>query len=662
MDIWKVLEYTSSVTIVGLLIWLVKLIFHDKLDARWHYFIWLVLLVRLIVPVDFSLIRTPVSIFQGIPVDRLIELGRMTADRKGQEEIFALLGQVYLCGAALLGGYYLVTWAILRVSLGVAAKADESTRKYVEDIAVKYRLKACGDIRICRSSTPYVCGLIHPVLALPEDNVRPEEPIILHELLHRKWKDVAVNIGLRIVRTLNWFNPIIWFLTGVIQNDSEALCDQRVLEYYKEDMQRDYGEMLLAMTREKKRNPIKTGTSNMASSYRNMRIRIRRICDFHRVPGGIGFVAFCITLILAAACIGASAQTCGFEPAEYETEAQLQRELLKAQLYHAHTPEEAVDLFLRSAVEHNVFYRAAALPQERAEAYEEFVGMCWNQGNLNARGELAADGALQSGEPGAYFSYFPKETLDVQQICIYNLQYDEDQGTATVCARLRGGQEGTNFTEWKLELTKEDGWKVWLAGDTGRETGEYQILPLLYGSTQLGDFRLEVLAYNEGHFDQMEWGALDSWNNAVFGSQGGAMENYGTDQADIFPECFSTEYKIKEFYITYLGQNPLDGHSVRVEITEDGKEAPVTPVPPEVLDEEAAAMADTYGASGDGYAIKEWRGGNLVLGEPYLVGGGGNGSPEAGWGWKAEDRICAHVRIYVDGGLVEEGELWSGNR
>jgi len=57
MNIWSVLEYTAVISVVGLLILGMKRIFHDKLDARWHYFIWLVLLVRMIVPVDFQLLR-----------------------------------------------------------------------------------------------------------------------------------------------------------------------------------------------------------------------------------------------------------------------------------------------------------------------------------------------------------------------------------------------------------------------------------------------------------------------------------------------------------------------------------------------------------------------------------------------------------------------------
>ena len=75
MDIWVIWEYSASVTVIGLLIWLIKLIFHDKLDARWHYYIWLVLLARVLVPVHVRPVPTPLSIFQEIPLGKWMEMG-----------------------------------------------------------------------------------------------------------------------------------------------------------------------------------------------------------------------------------------------------------------------------------------------------------------------------------------------------------------------------------------------------------------------------------------------------------------------------------------------------------------------------------------------------------------------------------------------------------
>ncbi len=148
MDFWGILEYTVAVTVIGLFIWLVKLIFHDKLDARWHYFIWLVLLVRLLVPFRFGLISTPISVFQDIPLETWIEMGRILAEKRGYGEVIIGLGKLWLLGAVLLGGFYLAMWAVLRIRIARAPKADEDVRRYVDRIAGKYGLKSCSDIRI----------------------------------------------------------------------------------------------------------------------------------------------------------------------------------------------------------------------------------------------------------------------------------------------------------------------------------------------------------------------------------------------------------------------------------------------------------------------------------------------------------------------------------
>ncbi len=153
------------------------------------------------------------------------------------------------------------------------------------------------------------------------------------------------------------------------------------------------------------------------------------------------------------------------------------------------------------------------------------------------------------------------------------------------------------------------------------------------------------------------------------------------------------EYKVVNYYIAYVGQESLEGHSVRAEVTEDGREASAeemygayhafwngdTDVPPSAQGASGDRYADvpdaaggvsgdgdidrpgvSYSASGDGYAMACFDGRELANGGPRLIGGGGNGSFEAGQGWKADDRICAHVRIYVDGTLVEESDIWSG--
>ena len=554
MNIWNIFEYTAVVSVVGLLILGMKRLFRDKLDARWHYFIWLVLLVRMIVPVDFDLVRTPLSVFQQLPVEKWLEKAEILAARQGLQGIFEVLGKVYPIGVIALAAVYLVSWMVLWVRILRAPEADMETYTYVKDIAEKYHLKGCRRIRICEGNTPYIFGVVSPVLVLPVAMTRPQEEIIVHELLHMRCKDVLINLALHVVRVVNWFNPLVWKLCAVVQNDSEALCDQRVLERCGREKAGEYGEMLICMTAGKRYNPVKIGTSNMAGTFRNMKTRIERIRDFARVPVGIGFVTLCITLILTVASIGSSAEEYGsLKTPIVHSRRDLEQGLLEARCYHAPTPHQAVYLFLRSVMERNLFYRMAVVPSEHAEGLENFARACFET-------DLVHDedyGSVETWDPQAYSPYYPLEMNGLERFTVYNLQYDETTGQATVVAELSKQTDVTDYVEWKLQLKLEDGWKVWLAEESEKkneqEDGEYVPEPILYGSTMLGDFKVEILAYNEGQFLY-----LNNRNYSGFFS-------HSVSKDETFPLFYSMEYYSKRLYLTYMGDEDLTGKSVRVE-------------------------------------------------------------------------------------------------
>lgn len=554
MSIWSILEYTTAISIVGLLILGMKRIFHDKLDARWHYFIWLVLLVRMIVPVDFDWIRTPLSIFQQLPVEKWFEKSALLMEKWGYGEHVQLIWTVYLCGALALTAVYLISWLALGVKIMRAPEADAETYAYVQEIAEKYRLKGCKRIRICESNTPYIFGVFAPILVLPANHVRPQEAIIVHELLHMRCKDVLINLALHVVRVINWFNPFVWMLCSMVQNDSEALCDQRVLERCGREQASEYGEMLIYMTAGRRPNPVKIGTSNMASSFKNVKTRIQRIKDFRSVPADIGFVTLCITLVLTVASIGSSAE-------EYNTlkipvinsRRDLERGLLEARCYHAPTPHQAIYLFLRGTLERNLFYRMAVMPQEHVEGFENFAKICLEAGLVNEEDY----GSVETWDPEEYSPYYPKEMYELSAFTIYGLQYDEEKGSATVQAIFQMDDSGEDYAEWKLELTNEDGWKVWLTEETGRieesANGAYVPEPLIYGCSMLGDFKVEIMGYNSGEFRALNNQWYTTWFN-----------QYPTATDEEFPLFYGWEIQNKRLYMTYVGDEDLTGRQIAV--------------------------------------------------------------------------------------------------
>ena len=325
-------------------------------------------------------------------------------------------------------------------------------------------------------------------------------------------------------------------------------------------------------------------------------------------------------MILAVSAIGSAAEEGqGFPVPAIGSEKDLERALLYARCYHAHTPEEAVYLFLRSCRECSPVYRMAVMPEDEIPRYQEYA-WAWFSGQ----------------DTEGYPAYFPRETGIAWKYRVYNLACDKERGSARVCAASRE-REGRTCREWRLELAYENGWKVWLAEEAAAGEGEYVPEPMLGGSGQIGDFRIEVCGYNEGYFN-----GLDTEGAGFFRYEDGRAAEEG------FPQYFSTEYKWRRVQVSYLGEESLEGRTVKILTWDPAQNG------------EGSASWSLFGQDSQGNGSSVFDGGELTRGAPREIYGGGSGYSQPGYCWKEGDRIGACVQIYIDGELAEEGEVWSG--
>ena len=421
-NIWDFLNFTISASIVGLFLLLIKALFHDKLTAKWHYAIWIVLLVRLMVPVQNTIITSPLSLLGSVRLTEWMALLKMKAETALQSVLSAPYGTVdysgdallawqsysftdwlfmiYAAGVILLTLYYTVIYFGLRRRIGRGLPADDALSLMVHDTALRYNVKPCRNIRICAGfDTPFVCGIIKPVLVIPahlKDNVT--DTMILHELLHLQYKDIWMNFVIHAVRIVNWCNPVMWFVLNRIQNDSEAFCDQRVLERIEKEQHKAYGHQLLDLARSK--YPTVVGTTTMANGKRNIKRRLKRMVDFSRVPKGHGAAAFCITLLLTLSCVAnASVPEADFDTAYVTDSSSMEKMLVNAQLYRTQTPEEALNIFCKALEEGNMGYMALVVPPDEWEEYEAWmwdIGRTGEDAYTVLLGEQARD---ENGHP-----------------------------------------------------------------------------------------------------------------------------------------------------------------------------------------------------------------------------------------------------------------------
>lgn len=567
-NIWDFFNFTLSATIVGLFLLLIKALFHDKLTARWHYLIWIVLLVRLLVPSGNTIISSPLSLLGSFQLSQRMALWQMTIEQNLQSlfsspytvfDTGISYGQIvqwqnfsvtdwlfvlYIAGVVLLSIFYLAVYVSLRYRIGRGLPADDSLQMLVQNTAAQYHIKSCREIRICQGfDTPFVCGLVRPVLVIPAqmaDNM--DEKMILHELLHVQYKDVLINFVIHAVRILNWCNPVMWMILNRIQNDSEAFCDQRVLERIEKEQHKQYGNLLLDLARSK--YPTVVGTTSMANGKRNIRRRLKRIVDFSHVPSGHGVAACCITLLLTLSCVANATVSEPDFDTDVSDKVSMERMLKTAQLYQVQTPEEAVNIFCRALEDANMGYMALIVPPDEWDSYEAWV---WNIGKTgeDSYTALLGERAFEDGQrpitnedgtyaftyrdlrktnPYFFFAdgtlYRPVERAEIGDRCIIQNLYQLDE-TTWRCQAIWDVQEFTEIESvyFDLQISKTYDWNIEILDvqqvkspaelqniPDGLQNFQADKWPVLAVQTRENDgYRITVQQSSEGTFDNLRW-------------------------------------------------------------------------------------------------------------------------------------------------------------
>ncbi len=520
-NLWTVLYFTLGITLTGLMLVLFKRLFRDKLSARWHYLVWLVLLVRAVLPGNLRLFSTGFAVntlwVSGMKRLRAaVELGRdsllstpfgMSGGEASllkkmpfsawsvTDKLFAL----YLAGVAVVLLYDVLLYAKLRLEIRKGMAASPSLREKICRTAEKYSLPEQKNVRICKGiETPFLCGMVRPILVVPESMAETiDEKVLLHEMLHLKHHDVLVNFLLHLLQALNWFNPFVYWLCRIIRNDSEALCDQRALEHLHGEEKREYGMLLLNMA--DSRCASRIGTTAMANGAKNIKTRIGRIADFGRVPKGAAFATACITVVLCLASVSFAYEPKYFDTSKVETAEDLRKTLEDARYFEIPSAEMAISLFYEGFAEKDLAKLALTVPQEEFDTYRDWA--------LSEYTEDTYSACLLNGTKADY-KYRFYDSMRIEDFYLLDMQengsvdgfllsndsdYDYEEPPTQHFWYFRAFEETKG--DWSVEILKEESrcTDVYGAMDYGTDWLQEKLAQGNY--RQVGDWKVADAAY-----------------------------------------------------------------------------------------------------------------------------------------------------------------------
>ena len=232
-----------SASVAVLLVLLLRKLFKEKLFAKVFVMLWLLIIIRLLLPFE---LYSPLSVFAPEKEPAFSEVNQpiFVGNLPGGKEYLSESEQNFSSGIPeektkiSSESAFAFIWAFGGISVFgfFAARHFYSVKRILKnsehyDVPEIYKT---GKTRFYKSknlASPLSFGILRPVIVIPEETEETERHfVLLHEQTHIKDRDAVLKILALFALSLNWFNPLVWFMVKIFERDIERYCDERVLK------------------------------------------------------------------------------------------------------------------------------------------------------------------------------------------------------------------------------------------------------------------------------------------------------------------------------------------------------------------------------------------------------------------------------------------------
>ncbi|EEG77266.1 M56 family metallopeptidase [Dethiobacter alkaliphilus] len=343
-----VLRSSVMASILVLFILLIKLIVKEKLGAKWNYYVWLLVLIRLLLPVSIessvSFFNVPgffqqqnlpivieneyapnqgVNVSEGetnrpvpapsqedvpaaqdeVPGDRITSTpseGTATPDFS----LFYLLSVIWFSGLILMAAYL----ALINAKFWLSIRNSNSSSLILQALLdrCKTEMNIGQDVRLIESDrvkTVTLFGFFKPSLLINPDIAKELTTeqlrlVFMHELAHIKQKDIVINwfAGLAIV--MHWFNPVLWYSFFRMRQEREVACDAVAMSHLKPNEHNKYGQVIITLLEKYTQQRRIPGMIAVVGDNSNIKHRIAMINRFKCGANKLSVVTIIIVALL----------------------------------------------------------------------------------------------------------------------------------------------------------------------------------------------------------------------------------------------------------------------------------------------------------------------------------------------------------------------------
>lgn len=316
----------------------------DRYTAKWRYYVWLILAIRLLIPLDISLkslsfnvptfqenirnnevyknerleSQSPAHSFDTHKNVQSNNIKNTSSQNSGntthKEElaepqntkvvehlsIHQIVFIIWISGVFAFIGIDMLKYRLFKRKLA-RWRMSASKKQYNEVLLGslnKMNINNKINLYVSRAiNTPMLAGIIKPSIYIPHENYSMEEfeIIIKHELVHFKRHDLLYKLILMLAKDVHWFNPFVHFMVNEANKDLEFICDEEVVKNEDTEYRRRYAKILLDSARTAK-SKVQLATG-MFGGVKTIKRRFVNILNAKQNKKGYKFI-FGIALLL----------------------------------------------------------------------------------------------------------------------------------------------------------------------------------------------------------------------------------------------------------------------------------------------------------------------------------------------------------------------------
>lgn len=223
--------------IKSILLIAIILLFRNVLNRssikRANKVLWTILLIFLLFPfsIVFKVSKTADYGLLNIPIKVLLSISDFT--RQLTNSLADVLSRLNIYIIATLFVIYLIAKIVERNKALQGSKLL-TDNAFVNELVDGFHLKRKVTVLLNDNlSTPVTYGVFKPKIVLQSYILEDEElleHVLVHELTHIKYFDIAFTHIKNIALCLYWYNIAMWIASKLFEDDIEILCDKKVLE------------------------------------------------------------------------------------------------------------------------------------------------------------------------------------------------------------------------------------------------------------------------------------------------------------------------------------------------------------------------------------------------------------------------------------------------